>query len=290
MADYYQPVSRLFLLSMTQNLIPQILAITTPKSSPLRYLCIPFMIWIFSLVLHPVKNPSHITSLFATTAWFNILSALDHLLLNPKEADDFVAIREGTSKVKSFFNGLRTALKQHLNSRKINTPEEAKNTPPMPGYYTHGNGKNASKRISRHRYLIRETAIAMWQYLVLDISTSQAVKTGLSKNEQQQQQQNTSVEGSWVELCIEQIIVAVAAWFIVGRIVISFTYRLVAVVSVGLRFEAPEEYPPLFSKMADAYTLRNFWGWVALSSLSFLERKKKYIYIIYHVVYILTPI
>ncbi|GLA64909.1 hypothetical protein AtubIFM54640_006643 [Aspergillus tubingensis] len=220
-----------------------------------------------------IKNPSHITSLFATTAWFNILSALDHLLLNPKEADDFVAIREGTSKVKSFFNGLRTALKQHLNSRKINTPEEAKNTPPIPGYYTHGNGKNASKRISRHRYLIRETAIAMWQYLVLDISTSQAVKTGLSKNEQQQQQQqqNTSVQGSWVELCIEQIIVAVAAWFIVGRIVISFTYRLVAVVSVGLRFEAPEEYPPLFSKMADAYTLRNFWGkfWHQLLRIKF---------------------
>lgn len=129
----------------------------------------------------------------------------------------------------------------------------------MPGYYTHGYGKNASKRISRRRYLIRETAIAMWRYLVLDISTSQAVKTGLSKNEQQQQQQqNASVGGSWVELCIEQIIVAIAAWFIVGRIVIGFTYRLVAVVSVGLGLEAPEEYPPLFSKMADAYTLRNF--------------------------------
>lgn len=270
MADeYYQPVFRLFLLSVTQNLIPQSLAITTPKGALLRYLCVPFMIWIFSLMLHPVRNPSYVTSLFATTAWFNILSALDLLLLNPKEADDFVAINEGTSRVKSFFNGLRTALKQHLNSRKINTPEEAKNTPPMPAYYTQKNGKNASKPISRRRYLIRETAIAVWQYLVLDISTSQAVKTGLSKNEQQQQQQqNTSVEGSWVELGIEQIIVAIAAWFIVGRIVIGFTYRLVAVVSVGLRFEAPEEYPPLFSKMADAYTLRNFWGWVALSSLS----------------------
>ncbi|BCR98705.1 uncharacterized protein AKAW2_40388S [Aspergillus luchuensis] len=84
-------------------------------------------------MLHPVRSPSHVTSLFANTAWFNILSALDPLLLNPKEADDFVAINEGTSRVKSFFYGLRTALKQHLNSRKINTPEEAKNTPPMPG-------------------------------------------------------------------------------------------------------------------------------------------------------------
>lgn len=111
MADeYYQPVSRLFLLSIAQNLIPNILAITTSKGALLRYLCVPHE-WIFSLMLHPVRNPSHITSLFATTAWFNILSALDLLLLNPKEADDFVAINEGTSRVKSFFYGLRTALK-----------------------------------------------------------------------------------------------------------------------------------------------------------------------------------
>ncbi|GAA91587.1 proline-specific permease [Aspergillus luchuensis IFO 4308] len=102
--------------TVAQNLIPHILAITTPNEALLRYL-----------------SPSHVTSLFANTAWFNILSALDPLLLNPKEADDFVAINEGTSRVKSFFYGLRTALKQHLNSRKINTPEEAKNTPPMPG-------------------------------------------------------------------------------------------------------------------------------------------------------------
>lgn len=39
-----------------------------------------------------------------------------------------------------------------------------------------GNGRNASKPSSRRRYLIRETAIAMWQYLVLVISTSQAVQ------------------------------------------------------------------------------------------------------------------
>ncbi|GAT20951.1 proline-specific permease [Aspergillus luchuensis] len=119
--------------TVAQNLIPHILAITTPNEALLRYLCVPFMIWIYSLMLHPVRSPSHVTSLFANTAWFNILSALDPLLLNPKEADDFVAINEGTSRVKSFFYGLRTALKQHLNSRKINTPEEAKNTPPMPG-------------------------------------------------------------------------------------------------------------------------------------------------------------
>ncbi|PYH69122.1 proline-specific permease [Aspergillus vadensis CBS 113365] len=196
---------------------PQILAITTPKGSPLRYLCIPVMIWILSLVLHPVKNPWHVTSLFATTAWFNILSALDLLLLNPKEADNFVTINKGTSrvKVKSFFYGLRTALKLRVNSRKINTPEEAKNTPPMPGYYTQGNGRDASKAISRRR-----------------------------NEEPQPQPQSTFVEGSWVALWIEQTIVAIVAWFIVGRIVIGFNYRLVAVVGVGLRLEAPEGFPP----------------------------------------------
>ncbi|PYH37144.1 proline-specific permease [Aspergillus neoniger CBS 115656] len=149
-------LSRLFLLSVAQNLIPHILAITTPKGALLRYL-----------------NPSHVTSLFATTAWFNILSALDLLLLNPKEADDFVATNEGTSKVKSFFYGLRNALKQHLNSRKINTPEEAKNTPPMPAYYTQKNGKNASKPISRRRKFwhqllcIKFTAIS--NYITRDV-------------------------------------------------------------------------------------------------------------------------
>ncbi|GLA02935.1 hypothetical protein AnigIFM60653_002506 [Aspergillus niger] len=264
----YQAASRLFFLSTTEFIIPQVLAIATPKGSPLRYLSLLFMIWIFTLMLYPVEKPSHITSLFATTAWFNIIAALDLLLLNPKQAEDFLTTADdnGTNMIKNFVCGLRGALSLHINSRKINTPMEAKNTPPLPRYYTQGNGSKGLKSISRGRFLIRETAIAAWQYLILDITTSQAVRTALSTNEQQQQQQqqhnisSKTPESSQIQQWVDHTIVIIAAWFIIGRIVIGFTYRVVAIVSVGLRLSAPEGFPPLFNKMADAYTLRNFWG------------------------------
>ncbi|KAL4896949.1 membrane bound O-acyl transferase family-domain-containing protein [Aspergillus ambiguus] len=251
----YQTVSRLLFLSAMQILIPAVLVITTPKGSPLRYLSIPCMIWVLSLMLYPVEKPSYLAVNSAGGGWIGIISALDVLLINPKYAGDFV---NADGKIQSLFSRLRSTLELMANQRKLNTPREAKNTPSPPKYYS----KRRPKTITRGRFLIRETAIAVWQYLALDIFTLQAAKSALKKKEEEERVLNFSgaPENSRVELWIEQVITALVAWFVVTRILISFYYRSLSILCVALGLESPEMFPPLFNKMADAYTLRNFWG------------------------------
>ncbi|PWY93565.1 hypothetical protein BO94DRAFT_563945 [Aspergillus sclerotioniger CBS 115572] len=221
----YQPLSRLLLLSTIQTLIPALLLITTPKRSPLRYLSIPCMIFILSMMLHPVKTSCYLAGTSAGAGWMSILFALDILLINPKHAEDFINNKKITTN--SFLSRLKSALELRANLRRVNTPRETKNIPPFPKYY-------AKRGITRGRFLVRETVIAVWQYLVLDVLT--------------------------VELWIERLITTLVAWFIVSRILSEFYYRSFAVPCVALRVESPENFPTLFNKMVDAYTLRGFWG------------------------------
>jgi hypothetical protein len=249
----YQTVSRLLFLSATQNLIPAALVSTTPEGSPLRYMSIPCIIWVWSLMLYPVEKPSYLAVTFAGSGWTNITAALDLLLINPKCAGDFVG---PDGKIQSLFSRLQSALGLMVNPRRLNSPREAKNTPPLPRYYT----ESSPTTIPRGRFLIRETAIAAWQYLALDILTLQAAKSALDKKEKEMLHYSQPPESVCVEVWIEQVIAALVGWFVVSRILISFYYRSLSILFVALGFSSPESFPPLFNKMTDAYTLRNFWG------------------------------
>ncbi|KAL4733019.1 membrane bound O-acyl transferase family-domain-containing protein [Aspergillus similis] len=249
----YQSVSRLLFLSATQNLIPPVLVITTPKGSPLRYMSIPCMIWVLSLMLYPAEKPSFLAAILAGGCYTGIITALDVLFINPKCAENFV---DADGKPQSPFCRLRSAVELMTTPRKLNTPREAKNTPPPPEYYT----KRNPGTITRGRFLIREIAIAAWQYLALDILTLQGAKSALEKKEKEVLHFSETPENSWVELWIEQGITALVIWLVVSRILISFHYRSLSILCVALGLSSPESFPPLFNKMTDAYTLRNFWG------------------------------
>ena len=247
----YQTFSRLAILSVVQTFIPVLLVITTRKGSPLRYLSLPCMLWVLSLMLYPVQQPNYVTVSLGGGGWIGIITALDMLFLNPKDASDFV---DANGKTRGFFSRLQGTLELSNSPRKIKTPREAKNTPEPPMYYTQG----GSKVIPRGSFLIRETAIAAWQYLVLDILTIQSANAALEK--QAKLASSETPEASPAEVWIERFIIAIAAWFVTARILISFYYRLVSILLVALRLETPEMFPPMFSRMSDAYTLRNFWG------------------------------
>ncbi|KAL4812493.1 membrane bound O-acyl transferase family-domain-containing protein [Aspergillus spinulosporus] len=249
----YQTVTWLLFLSATQNLIPAALVATTPKGSCLRYLSIPFLIWVWSLMLYPVEKPSYLAATFAGGGWTNITAALDLLLINPKCAGEFV---DANGKIQSLFSCLRSAVELMASPRKLNTPREAKNTPPFPQYYT----KRSPTTVTRGRFLIREIAIAAWQYLALDVLTLQAAKSALEKKEKEMLHSSQTPESPGVEAWIEPVIAALVGWFVVSRILISFYYRSLSILSVALGLSSPESFPPLFNKMTDAYTLRNFWG------------------------------
>ncbi|KAJ5604204.1 hypothetical protein N7537_007160 [Penicillium hordei] len=250
--DQYQTNGRLLALSILQGLIPCVVLVATPKRSALRYLCIPCMIWIVSQMMYPVQAPGYTsTNLLGNSATF-VLTALDLLLINPQAGREFA---DANGSTKSFLSRLVKAVRLLTCTRAINTPRQVKNVPPFPAYYN----KRHPKLIPRGRFLVRETAIAVWQFLVLDIFSVLALRQAMND---QDEESSVSSGLRWDipgrEL-IAQAIQTLITWLVVSRILLSFYYRVASIIFVSLG-DSPSNSPPLIGRMADIYTLRNFWG------------------------------
>ncbi|OQE44634.1 hypothetical protein PENCOP_c002G06649 [Penicillium coprophilum] len=234
--DQYQSHGRLLAFTILQGLIPTVVLITTPTHSPLRYLSIPCYTS---------------TNLVGNSAIF-VLTALDLLLIHPQTRRDFV---DAEGNTKNFLCRLFQAFKLLTYTRAINTPRQAKNVPPFPNYYT----KRDPKVIPRGRFLVRETAIAIWQFLTLDTLSVLALKQAIH-NQDVEQSISSDPQGSFPgQKWRERFFQTLMAWFVVSRIVISFYHRVASIISVSLG-DSPSNSPPMIGRMADMYTLRNFWG------------------------------
>ncbi|KAJ5594080.1 uncharacterized protein N7459_000288 [Penicillium hispanicum] len=238
-----------FSFYVLQNTIPAVLLIATAKRSPLRYLAIPCMICIASRFIRPFAPAG-------SPAWCQAISQLiivtlqatNVLLINPLDRHDLSRVVKGNTLVAYFFAALRVL----VQIRGINTPWQVKNIPPQPRYYV----RQGKLSMPRSRFLFRQSAILAWQYLALDIvqttSIQQAPPPGTLSSTVV-----WNVSGSqWLERAGTHL----SIWFVVNRIIGDSAYRLLSIISVGTNMESPSDWPPMFGRMADTYTLRNFWG------------------------------
>lgn len=248
----YQSNGRLLAFSILQGLIPCIILITTPKQSVLRCLSIPCMIWIVSQMVYPVQAPGYISTNFLGSSITFVLTALDLLLINPQDGRDFV---DANGNTKSFLSRLVDAVQLLTCTRAVNTPRQVKNVPPFPAYYI----KRDPNGIPRGRFLVRETAIAIWQFLVLDIFSVLALQHAMNDQDEEwsiSSSHQWDIPGrEWIAQAVQTLI----TWFVVSRILLSFYYRVASIIFVSLG-DSPSNSPPLIGRMADIYTLRNFWG------------------------------
>jgi hypothetical protein len=197
-------------------------------------------------MMYPVQKPGYPpTNLIGSSATF-VLTALDLLLIRPQAGRDFI---DADGYTKGFSSRLVQAIQLLTFSRAINTPRQVKNVPSVPEYY------KGDKVIPRGRFLIRETAIAIWQFLALDTLAVLALRQAMNDQESSISSQSDIPGRKW----IEQFIQTLVAWFVVSRILISFYYRISSIISVSLG-DSPSNSPPIIGRMADVYTLRNFWG------------------------------
>ncbi|OQE22657.1 hypothetical protein PENFLA_c012G03048 [Penicillium flavigenum] len=215
----YQSDGRLLAFSILQCLIPSVFLITTPKRSAIRYLSIPCMIWIVYHMMYPVQNPGYTSTNFLGSSTTFVLTALDLLLINPQAGSDFV---DANGNTKGFFYRLVEAVRLVTCARAVNTPRQVKNVPPFPEYYT----KRDPKVIPRGRFLVRETAIAVWQFLALDVFSVLALMQAMNEQDEVSSDQ-WNIPG---RALIEQAIQSLVAWFVVSRILLSFYYRVASIV------------------------------------------------------------
>ncbi|KGO39348.1 hypothetical protein PEX1_070080 [Penicillium expansum] len=210
------------------------------------------MIWIVSQMVYPVQAPGYISTNFLGSSITFVLTALDLLLINPQDGRDFV---DANGNTKSFLSRLVDAVQLLTCTRAVNTPRQVKNVPPFPAYYI----KRDPNGIPRGRFLVRETAIAIWQFLVLDIFSVLALQHAMNDQDEEwsiSSSHQWDIPGrEWIAQAVQTLI----TWFVVSRILLSFYYRVASIIFVSLG-DSPSNSPPLIGRMADIYTLRNFWG------------------------------
>ncbi|CAG8081039.1 unnamed protein product [Penicillium nalgiovense] len=246
-------ISEFLCFYLVQNVVPATLIITTRKDSPLRYLCIPGMLWTASRFIRPFGSSGSPTWCQAITQLvIATLQATNLLLLNPLAESD---ISGSTTTIRNFGSKLIAAFRMLAQTRAVNTQWQVKNVPSHPRYYLH----RGMRTPTRGRFLLRQLAIVAWQCLVLDIvqtvSLQQAAERGLQKP--------ASLEIEWIVPLgqwAERIATHLSIWFVVNRLISDLAYRVLSIFFVGIGLDSSADWPPAFGRMADAFTLRNFWG------------------------------
>ncbi|KAJ5218174.1 uncharacterized protein N7498_000273 [Penicillium cinerascens] len=245
------PTFTTWLLAATiQHLIPTTLILTTPKRAPIRYIAIIFMIWLASLFIEPITAPSPARVTVISLVVVAIPQAVNLLLINPLDDDELC--REQPRRAIFLSDRIWSALSAVSQSRAIGTSRQVKNVPPQPAYFGCG------EKIPRGMFLMRQGLVLVWQYLACDIVQALARQQGLKQEgvlvfEPIQWQVPLDV---WVGRGVQHLI----TWFVVMRLAIDSCYRVASIVLVGLGLDEPEHWPPVFGRMLDAFTLRNFWG------------------------------
>ena len=147
----------------------------------------------------------------------------------------------------SILSRVRAAFEMTLNPRGINTPWQIKNIPPFSPFY--------GGRPRRGKFILRQSFVFAWQYVVLDILLSFTHATWGGKGD---------VHLSHLRIphgrLSPQTVTQMVASFLVTHLALDLVYRSVSLVFVTLWLTDPTDWPPMFGSMWDSYTLRLFWG------------------------------
>lgn len=240
--------------TVLQTLIPTILLATTQKKSVLRYLAFLCMVWIASQNARQLDRSYGLFIFITGQTFINIPQAANLLLINPLDADDLA--HEEPGRTKTLTGSMYYSFELLCQNRGVGTPRQVKGIPSYPAYYR-DTKKGGATLVPRCAFLLRQFVILAWQYALCDIiqfaGHQQAARpTAVVFPEPEW---NVPLD-EWIKRCITHSI----SWFLITRIFIDSRYRLVSIVTVGLGMNSPSDWPPLFGRIADAYTLRQFWG------------------------------
>jgi hypothetical protein len=192
----------------------------------------------------------------AAVSFAQVLHLNNLLWINGVDLRDLVpeADEKGTLAA---FRRLPSALSLTLNPRGIGTKWQVKYVPAWPAFYP--NGKPSSRAV----FLARQLFHLCWQYIALDFMY---FTPSLQSPEEQAIMYGKGLEYRYFDLTLDQWIGRVSmttvGWLFVARIMITFWHTSLSIIFVASGISRPEDWPPIFGSISDAYTLRNFWGLV----------------------------
>lgn len=238
------------------TLLPASAIVLSPKRSISRYMAIICCVLLTSRFMQPVVGSSTIRTIGSAQLILVTVQAINVLVLNPLGRKDIA--QEAPKTARSDFAQLYHAAEAVVMLRAINTPRQIKNVPAYPSYYATRLREGA---IPRGAFLRRQILIFIWQYLALDLLQTAARLRASPQNGATSDITFTHLEYRVpVEKWIERVLTNLINWFVLSRIIIDANYRFMSIMFVGFGGDSPNNWPPLFGRMADAYTVRNFWG------------------------------
>ena len=137
-----------------------------------------------------------------------------------------------------------------FGTRGVNTPWQAKNTPPFSSKYS-------SRPPSRLQFLARRCLTLIFGFLIMDFGTTLPLDPKIFALDTIPFFARLS-HVTFEEMAVRTIN-TIALW-VINYAFICFFANCWAVVAVGLGWSRPEAWPPGFGNMSDAWTLRRYWG------------------------------
>ena len=148
------------------------------------------------------------------------------------------------------------------NFREVQTPWQIKNIAPF-------STRNPSYVPSRKVFLLRQTALLVFCYVVLDLFASRPSPDLKDFSIPRQafflQLSEITIEGLMTRLA------STLAMFFNIFCFNTYLYSLVAIICVGLGISDPLNWPPMYDSILKAYSVRHFWGYELLGSLHILK-------------------
>jgi hypothetical protein len=143
-----------------------------------------------------------------------------------------------------------------FNMRGINTPWQPVKAIPFPLYY------RAHIPLSRVRFLIRQIAVLMFQYVAVFVFQIQVSKLTpeLKDRFMPPGSEFNYLRGTWEQLLFRIVFCSITRW-IAMRSFLSSLYTLSSILGVGSGIYTVEDFPPFMGSMWSAYTIRNYWGY-----------------------------
>lgn len=148
---------------------------------------------------------------------------------------------------------LRFGLNTTLASRHVNTLWEVKNVPPF-------SASNPHHVPSRGSFLRRNAIIALLCYIVVDLFS---LGVQPERNAVLFAAQNVPFFARLGDVSTEQIAVRIVSSLTLWLNIYCITrmgYSILAIIAVGTGLSQVSAWRPPFGQLADAYTVRSFWG------------------------------
>jgi hypothetical protein len=231
---------------------------TTKKSFP-RWLGLGFIGYISYLTF---ESANGLTSnhrdngILASLPFIQFCHAANLLLINAIDRQDLPSPKAISDNFVSFSSSLGL----FVNFRGIGTKWVVKNTPRFPNYYQ-------TQSPGRAIFYFRQLALVVWLYLLGDMIGFSGTLPSL---DEQERMFGEGTEYLFLDATTEQwgarISSSLMTWFLAGRVFMCCYYSMFSLVCIAVGLSSPKDWPPAFNSVSEAYTLRNFWGWVSFST------------------------